>query len=777
MHLKYPKRKLFYLWEELSCLSRALGFHHEVIEACLPSEIVRKEEGISHRELMKFINLKFFNDALDRSANMHTADYNINVLKKSIELLNHRLLSFDELSDVRVAFQVYEAGDMRGMVIDQHTLMRTLKLSGRTVAPLKLMHRVKHMEGRLDEPGRLQLYEFLDLIVLCELSDNISVPDPKHRPLDKTWRKLFEIDNFEQVFATYDEKLEAYMNSMFVQEERNYGKEQLGSTRIPKEASVETSARKKLVYMIFFISFSGSHCVLKEVKYHKKKYKELHESISQSTAELKKTKAGIIRPRPVTAPDVEEFRLPSRMSSMSTQSHGTTPRPHTVAECFHSPHDYVSWLFASRPYTAPATTSSKSVDSRNNHDPRIHLLLDMHKRKTLQSQPSRKVGGSTSAPQLGGGHRRTKDPLPWMTPSAARVQTPQVVTEKDVCRRQRLLDSLQYEIETLEERTFQQLEDQLMRTVPQYKQRKAAEREQAEKERLEAELRAQKKKVKKKFPIQEEKKTDPVAFGRITHPTPKSFYKEHYKNCSSSKQIAGPLPPKVDPKSVDLIKLSSQPKHPVTGQDGRHVDVGFSFQRGINESTSSVSSMDEISTATQTTDITKHVIPVPSVTPHQGVFGYPSKFGSRQFEGSRVGTAALLYDYLSADSDTDREESVRRAPQIMTEMKDKEDTKVDELSGTNQGPGKGDTLSITDVKSNLREPTRPASQLRTPDFRKVHWDKTKVSRKVTVFDDDELKLYGVPLSEIDKLTQKSESVDLQDLSQIQAAIGGGYMFP
>ena len=36
--------------------------------------------------------------------------------------------SFAELHDVRVAFQVYEAGDMRGMRIDQHTLLRTLKV-------------------------------------------------------------------------------------------------------------------------------------------------------------------------------------------------------------------------------------------------------------------------------------------------------------------------------------------------------------------------------------------------------------------------------------------------------------------------------------------------------------------------------------------------------------------------------------------------------------------------------------------------------------------------
>ncbi len=36
--------------------------------------------------------------------------------------------SFSELNDVRVAFQVYEAGDMRGMKIDTHTQLRALKV-------------------------------------------------------------------------------------------------------------------------------------------------------------------------------------------------------------------------------------------------------------------------------------------------------------------------------------------------------------------------------------------------------------------------------------------------------------------------------------------------------------------------------------------------------------------------------------------------------------------------------------------------------------------------
>ena len=36
--------------------------------------------------------------------------------------------SFQELKEVRVAFQLYEHEDMLGLVVDQHLLMRTLKV-------------------------------------------------------------------------------------------------------------------------------------------------------------------------------------------------------------------------------------------------------------------------------------------------------------------------------------------------------------------------------------------------------------------------------------------------------------------------------------------------------------------------------------------------------------------------------------------------------------------------------------------------------------------------
>lgn len=39
------------------------------------------------------------------------------------------VFSFQELREVRVAFQLYEHEDMLGLVIDEHVLLRTLKVS------------------------------------------------------------------------------------------------------------------------------------------------------------------------------------------------------------------------------------------------------------------------------------------------------------------------------------------------------------------------------------------------------------------------------------------------------------------------------------------------------------------------------------------------------------------------------------------------------------------------------------------------------------------------
>jgi len=44
-------------------------------------------------------------------------------------------------------------------------------MCGRIIAPLKMHHRIKHMSQLFDEEDRIQLYEFLDLILWTEMFD------------------------------------------------------------------------------------------------------------------------------------------------------------------------------------------------------------------------------------------------------------------------------------------------------------------------------------------------------------------------------------------------------------------------------------------------------------------------------------------------------------------------------------------------------------------------------------------------------------------------------
>jgi hypothetical protein len=48
-------------------------------------------------------------------------------------------------------------------------------MCNRTIAPLKMMHRIKHMRENFDEPSRIQLYEYLDLILWYVWNTGLSV--------------------------------------------------------------------------------------------------------------------------------------------------------------------------------------------------------------------------------------------------------------------------------------------------------------------------------------------------------------------------------------------------------------------------------------------------------------------------------------------------------------------------------------------------------------------------------------------------------------------------
>ncbi|XP_072047808.1 uncharacterized protein [Amphiura filiformis] len=715
MHLRYPQKRDFYTWDELSCLSRALGFQPDTIQKCIPDEITETEEGISFKIVQKLIDLKYFNDALDVSINMHSADYNINSILKSLKLLNHRLLSFAELHDVRVAFQVYEAGDMRGMMIDQHILIRTLKLCGRTIAPLKLMHRVKHMQEDFDEPGRIQLYEFLDLIVLCEQAGDIDVPESKRGPLDKTWRKLFELDDFKHVCATNDEKLLNHLNHEFRNTELNYGHEQLGSKRIPREAAVDTSVRKT------------------QVRFHGKRYKQLYNYLGQSTATVQYAKAGCIRERPVTVPGVDEFRFPAKSPIPQLQ------RSQTAAE--------------------DALSSIPFME-----DPRIKLLQAIHDRKVLQSAPCGALSSPSPSPRVTfadpGRNIRTAPEnssrmgRPWQlqAPDASRPQTRAVVSEKDVLERQNILDSLQYEIETLEERRMQKLKEQIRQHLPRFNL-----------DSINANNNTKAPGVTTKKPKQKrERQPSPEAIRRLSSSKSKVGQGSHSKNCDALAQ-AGTKRDGAERKSKAKKKSDKGTSlKPLLLLEGRRCSDATDSVIQEEPATNSVGTKDDLkdekgnavetastlSSRTVASSVAKSYDLLPP-TYHGRLRHHqiqPTK-DPEKYKSARVGAAAVLYNHFNVG---DRSASNQ-----------KQNVKHENRRG--EGQSSNHIVGAFIVPSIRNSEDNQSMLNKSNDIAKVH--STKASEQALKVRevpnsassvDDELRINGMTLSEMVKSTSNKE---------------------
>lgn len=215
MHLKYPRKRDFYTWEELRCLAKALGFRKDLFLKNLPHEFQKdKAHGLSLKELSVMFNNKCLHGDIHRTYNMHDALYNSKVIEKALEMLSNRYLSFQELREVRVAFQLYEHEDLLGLVIDERVLLRTLKICGRTISPVKLKQHVKHMPRKV--PDRLMLYEFLDLLLLCERDSDVPLqPVFEVNGVDKS--NLYKICDFQSVLSTDDQKKIRYLDHLYQQ--------------------------------------------------------------------------------------------------------------------------------------------------------------------------------------------------------------------------------------------------------------------------------------------------------------------------------------------------------------------------------------------------------------------------------------------------------------------------------------------------------------------------------------------------------------------------------
>ncbi|CAH1786275.1 unnamed protein product [Owenia fusiformis] len=300
MHKEYPDKRGFLAWDEIGCVVRALGFPTEILSVNIPDDLVTEGRGVTVKAFTMMIDQQYFDKIIDRTFNHHTADWNACVLKKAVRLVNNHFLTLTELHNVRVAYQIYEAADTKGMLAEEKTLLRSLKMCGRTIAPLKLMHRIKHMSDNLEEASRIQLYEYMDLILWCDLYNKIEVEMP-HILYGKDDSNLFKMNDFKSLLYHYDERLASQLNEVYLKEEWSFGKGKHASKKAPKEPPVKTTEGR-----------------IARVKKDQERYKPLQAEVKKSQSEVDHTKAGYVRGRPVSAPEIGIYARSTPSGQCST---------------------------------------------------------------------------------------------------------------------------------------------------------------------------------------------------------------------------------------------------------------------------------------------------------------------------------------------------------------------------------------------------------------------------------------------------------------------------
>ncbi|XP_078681125.1 uncharacterized protein LOC144916036 [Branchiostoma floridae x Branchiostoma belcheri] len=436
MHLTFPKRKGYYTWEELRCLARALGYQVDVFERVVP-DFAEGEAGVSFRQVSRLMELNFFNEAFHLTYNLHTAHYNCQLIKKCLVLLDHRFLNFQEIHEIRVAYVAYEHHDMHGMIINEKALLRTLKMCGRTVAPLKLMHRVKHLKENYEAKGRIQIYEFMDLLILCKMWDDVNVKDTRVKGPDKNWRRLYQMDKVKEVFHTYDEKVFELLNKEFEATELNYGDVSFGDRKQFRENPVDKEKNTE------------------QFKTHTTTYKRLQKIIDSTTQQVIQARAhGIAKnkDRPTSASQLDEQLIessPERDQSPSGLGRRASDKGVERGNQNNQYHD------RSKRMSAISARSSVSYASGS----RGHIARSLGRKSRATTATSRR---QSSVGKITESDWTLVVPVPKLkTPDYKRPKTATLVTRDDMERQDDELKKLQYNLETLEVKTKVHLDEDI----------------------------------------------------------------------------------------------------------------------------------------------------------------------------------------------------------------------------------------------------------------------------------------------------------------------------
>ena len=227
MQLAYPSRRGSYTSLELQYLSTSLGFPSTLIlkgfENCSALRVQRGRlaagKQVSEKDVILLLDSKVLHPKLEKVFSKHSAKYNAKLVKKAMSILRHRALTFREISEARVAFELYACDDDSGMSADIQTVQQALKMLERVMSSLRLDAEIKKYQLHSDAPSRFQLYEFLDLVAMCEKSEEVEKRMQSCSSLESAndcgSNADLTLPDFNQILMTTDQKVMQYLDKKY----------------------------------------------------------------------------------------------------------------------------------------------------------------------------------------------------------------------------------------------------------------------------------------------------------------------------------------------------------------------------------------------------------------------------------------------------------------------------------------------------------------------------------------------------------------------------------
>ena len=268
MAQQYMAKKGIYSRNELILLSTSLGFPGSLLASRLHSQHTETEEGeeedvaeVSEKAIIKLLGSGALFKTLEKVFNRYSAWYNVKSIRKAMQHIRHRTLSFSDVSECRVAFELYSQEDGSGMPAEVSRVQLALKMFERVCSPSRLQLEIQRFSDVSDVPSRLQLYEFMDIVALCEKTEvederrlselslsGITVSGESGTSLIN---EPESVADFDQILMTRDDKVRAYLEDDY--QRTLHGKKRSTDGQSPpapglmKDHIVHTDSRKSLV--------------------------------------------------------------------------------------------------------------------------------------------------------------------------------------------------------------------------------------------------------------------------------------------------------------------------------------------------------------------------------------------------------------------------------------------------------------------------------------------------------------------------------------------------